>query len=172
MTSRHLQIYDDLGKDIEEAVVLGYNACVLAYGQSGSGKTYTILGTQDAPGLAPRMSAGLLARLQDRYRPDDICASDFSLTLSLVEIYNERVRDLLAPTPCPRPPPAFTRHAVSSAKEAWSLLARGQACRSAAPTPSHAHSSRSHALLTLEVVQPHAHTRSALTQVDLAGSCA
>lgn len=69
-------------------------------------------------------------------------------------------------------PPSFTgvtRHPITDTSEAWALLERGRASRSVAPTASHAHSSRSHALLTLDVTQPAAHTRSALTLVDLAG---
>ncbi|XP_042231409.1 uncharacterized protein LOC121872609 isoform X2 [Homarus americanus] len=176
------RVYRELGREVEAATVYGYNACVLAYGQSGSGKTYTILGHKEAPGLAPRMCQGLLTRLQERYSPDDLCAQDFTLSLSLVEIYNERVRDLL--TDCdpgktlrvrehPHTGPyvdGVTRHPVTDTGVAWSLLERGRASRSVASTASHAHSSRSHALLTLDVTQPAAHTRSTLTLVDLAGS--
>ncbi|XP_071528267.1 uncharacterized protein [Panulirus ornatus] len=176
------RVYRELGREVEEATLYGYNACMLAYGQSGSGKTYTILGQKEAPGLAPRICQGLLTRLQKRYSPDDLCAQDFSLTLSLVEIYNERVRDLLTASDPgrslrvrehPHTGPyvdGVTRHPVTDAGAAWSLLERGRASRSVAPTASHAHSSRSHALLTLDVTQPAAHTRSTLTLVDLAGS--
>ncbi|ROT73598.1 putative stAR-related lipid transfer protein 9 [Penaeus vannamei] len=137
---------------------------------------------QESPGLAPRICQGLLTRLQQRYAPDDLCAQDFSLTLSLVEIYNERVRDLLTGNDQgrhlrvrehPHTGPyvdGVTRHPITDTSEAWALLERGRASRSVAPTASHAHSSRSHALLTLDVTQPAAHTRSALTLVDLAGS--
>nr|XP_053655851.1 kinesin-like protein KIF1C [Cherax quadricarinatus] len=63
-----------------------------------------------------------------------------------------------------------TRHPVRDAGAAWSLLERGQTSRSVASTATHSRSSRSHALLTLDVTQPAAHTRSTLTLVDLAGS--
>ncbi|KAK8721624.1 hypothetical protein OTU49_012668, partial [Cherax quadricarinatus] len=75
------RVYHELGQEVEIATIYGYNACILAYGQSGSGKTYTILGHKDAPGLAPRMCEGLLKRLRERYNPEDICGQDYSITL-------------------------------------------------------------------------------------------
>ncbi|XP_076061694.1 uncharacterized protein LOC143037419 isoform X2 [Oratosquilla oratoria] len=174
-------IYGELGAEVIDAAVEGYNACVLAYGQSGSGKTYTIMGTQEEPGLAPRVCEGLLARLRQLHHQGGLL--EYSLTLSLVEIYKERVRDLLATGPAatrslrvrehPRTGPyveGVTRHAVREAGEAWALLERGRSSRSVAPTATHGESSRSHALLTLALTQPRTATHSTLTLVDLAGS--
>ncbi|KAK7022798.1 stAR-related lipid transfer [Halocaridina rubra] len=167
---------------MESAAISGYNACILAYGQSGSGKTFTVLGDKEAPGLAPRICEGLLTRLQQRYDPEDLCAQDFTLSLSLIEIYKERVRDLLTSSDASRPlkvrehphtgpyVDGVTRHIITDTATACSLLEKGRSSRSVASTASHAHSSRSHALLTLDITQPAAHTRSTLTLVDLAGS--
>ncbi|KAI4479672.1 hypothetical protein M0802_014362, partial [Mischocyttarus mexicanus] len=49
------KIYDTLGKIVLNNIFSGYNSCLLAYGQSASGKTYTIMGTENDPGLTPRL---------------------------------------------------------------------------------------------------------------------
>jgi hypothetical protein len=58
-----------LGKPVLDSLFEGYNACVLAYGQSGTGKTYTMLGTPSEPGLAPRLCAAIF----DRKTAEDNC---------------------------------------------------------------------------------------------------
>lgn len=72
------------------SVLDGYNVCIFAYGQTGSGKTYTMEGYGEQVGVSPRAIAELLNQvesMQDKY--------SYSLTLSMLEIYNETIRDLL-----------------------------------------------------------------------------
>lgn len=70
----------------------GYNACVFAYGQTGSGKTFTMMGTPNNPGLIPRICEELFARM----RVGQESGTGYRTHASYLEIYNERVKDLLA----------------------------------------------------------------------------
>ncbi|XP_036040176.1 stAR-related lipid transfer protein 9 [Onychomys torridus] len=84
-------VFQDLGIEVLSGAAKGYNICLFAYGQTGSGKTYTMLGTPASVGLTPRICEGLFIR-------EDDCASlpsSCSVKVSFLEIYNERVRDLL-----------------------------------------------------------------------------
>ncbi|XP_013367889.1 PREDICTED: stAR-related lipid transfer protein 9 isoform X2 [Chinchilla lanigera] len=84
-------VFQDLGTEVLSGAAEGYNICLFAYGQTGSGKTYTMLGTPASVGLTPRICEGLFIREED-------CASLLSscrIKVSFLEIYNERVRDLL-----------------------------------------------------------------------------
>lgn len=56
------QVFDRIGLQVLDALLDGYNACVLAYGQSGTGKTYTMMGNDSEPGLAPRLCSALFER--------------------------------------------------------------------------------------------------------------
>ena len=77
----------DLARPLIDAVLTGGSGCIFSYGQSGSGKTHTMLGTQEQPGIVPRAVAQLWAQL----------ASDeqASVALTYVELYNDTFRDLL-----------------------------------------------------------------------------
>ncbi|KAH0947868.1 hypothetical protein HN011_008708 [Eciton burchellii] len=57
-------IYRSLGQSILDAMFAGYNGCLVAYGQSASGKTYTMMGTKEDPGLIPRLCEGILSRVE------------------------------------------------------------------------------------------------------------
>lgn len=162
--------------DCGPCLLAGRNVAALVYGATGSGKTHTMLGRG---GLATAAVESLF---------DAIAASSRAavVTLSFVELYNERPRDLLAgwegaaggaatarrvpppttPTlpvrPCPTAGAAVagaTRVRVANASEAIAAIAAGASARAAAPTPRNAASSRSHALLTLTVAVPAAETR-------------
>ncbi|KAK1118308.1 hypothetical protein K0M31_015013 [Melipona bicolor] len=61
-------IYQTLGQTVLDAVFTGYNSCLVAYGQSASGKTYTMMGTKEDPGLTPRLCQGIFARIEDERR--------------------------------------------------------------------------------------------------------
>ena len=81
-------MYEDT-KPIITSCVDGYNVCILAYGQTGSGKTHTMQGPQNDPGVNVRSMRDLLEICQSR---DNVT---FTLTASMVEIYNETIHDLL-----------------------------------------------------------------------------
>lgn len=86
-------VFKCLGENILQNAFDGYNACIFAYGQTGSGKSYTMMGTADQPGLIPRLCSGLFERTQKEENEEQ----SFKVEVSYMEIYNEKVRDLLDP---------------------------------------------------------------------------
>ncbi|THD26072.1 Kinesin KIF13B [Fasciola hepatica] len=85
------EIFSVLGTEALNSIFDGYNSSLFAYGQTGTGKTYTIFGTNDAPGLLPRLCNALLEHVK---RNSDVDAT-FNQQISILEIYNEKIRDLL-----------------------------------------------------------------------------
>ncbi|XP_052105920.1 uncharacterized protein LOC127738640 isoform X2 [Mytilus californianus] len=182
-------VFQDLGTEVLQAAFEGYNACVLAYGQTSTGKTYTMTGIREDPGLIPRICEGLFSRV------DDFEASDrttFRINISYLEIYNERVRDLLRPSLSqrnekytlkvrehPKEGPYvqdLSSHVVKDNEQIQTLLDKGNESRTTASTYMHDHSSRSHAIVTINFIQakldddlPH-EIVSKIHLVDLAGS--
>ena len=92
-------MFKDLGTDVLKAAFEGYNACIFAYGQTGSGKTYSMMGSADNQGLIPRICEGLFSGM----RNSDDNGPSYRTEVSFLEIYNERVRDLLRPPVKGRP---------------------------------------------------------------------
>lgn len=93
-------IFNDLGRPLVEDALRGYNVAIFAYGQTGSGKTYSMMGSSDHPGLVPRLCATLFdniaAQSQSSHSSNNHAPREYQVTVSMMEIYNERVRDLLA----------------------------------------------------------------------------
>lgn len=89
------QIYDECAKQIIENVMVGYNGTIFAYGQTGTGKTYTMcgeLGIQELEGIMPRSFRDIF----DSISRED---KEFNVRASYLEIYNEEIRDLLSSDP-------------------------------------------------------------------------
>eukprot|EP01065_Artemidia_motanka_P012926 TRINITY_DN1711_c0_g1_i1.p1 TRINITY_DN1711_c0_g1~~TRINITY_DN1711_c0_g1_i1.p1 ORF type:complete len:1046 (+),score=344.02 TRINITY_DN1711_c0_g1_i1:69-3140(+) len=157
----------------------GFNVSVLAYGQTGSGKTHTILGdgTEAGRGVVPRALSLLFSLVQS----DTV---DVELKCSMIEVYIDTPRDLLAAEPrkCEiRSSPSVGAHVVGasevtvrSADDALAVLARGSAHRQVRPTLANARSSRSHLIFTTALrvrSKLDGSVRTAkLVFVDLAGS--
>ncbi|PNJ16021.1 STARD9 isoform 1 [Pongo abelii] len=179
-------VFQDLGMEVLSAVAKGYNICLFAYGQTGSGKTYTMLGTPASVGLTPRICEGLFVREKD-------CASlpsSCRIKVSFLEIYNERVRDLLKQSgqkksytlrvrEHPEMGPyvqGLSQHVVTNYKQVIQLLEEGIANRITAATHVHEASSRSHAIFTIHYTQAilenslPSEMASKINLVDLAGS--
>ncbi|XP_073921859.1 stAR-related lipid transfer protein 9 isoform X3 [Castor canadensis] len=179
-------VFQDLGTEVLSGAAKGYNICLFAYGQTGSGKTYTMLGTPASVGLTPRICEGLFIREED-------CASLHSsckIQVSFLEIYNERVRDLLKQSDKkksytlrvrehPEMGPyvqGLSHHVVTSYKQVIQLLEEGIANRMTAATHVHEASSRSHAIFTIHYTKAilennlPSETASKINLVDLAGS--
>ncbi|XP_043272247.1 uncharacterized protein [Venturia canescens] len=154
------KIYETLGESILDVLFKGFNSCLVAYGQSASGKTYTMMGSKEDPGLTPRICEGLFLRLAKEGSSN----SSFDVSVSYLEVYNERVRDLLRPSTNsiglkvrehPRLGPyvqGLTHHAVSTLGSLISRVEEGTRARKTASTLQNPMSSRSHALLTLSLV--------------------
>ncbi|KAM3594490.1 uncharacterized protein V6R79_008933 [Siganus canaliculatus] len=180
------EVFQDLGVSVLSGASEGYNVCLFAYGQTGSGKTYTMMGTPDSIGLTPRICRGLF-RSEDTF-PDGQNSS--RVEISFLEIYNERVRDLLSRgeqkkrsslrvREHPEKGPYvqdLSQHVVSDCKQALDLLEEGISNRITAATHNHDASSRSHAIFTIQYTQAilennlPSETVSKINLVDLAGS--
>ncbi|KAL2053113.1 hypothetical protein ABVK25_006750 [Lepraria finkii] len=86
-------IYNALGEEFLDHNFEGYHTCIFAYGQTGSGKSYTMMGTPTQPGLIPRTCEDLFQRIEASVSPH----ISYTVRVSYFEVYNEHVRDLLAP---------------------------------------------------------------------------
>ncbi|XP_030628168.1 uncharacterized protein kif16bb [Chanos chanos] len=180
------KVFTDLGFEVLRAAYEGYNACVCAYGQTGSGKSYTMMGNPSDVGLTPRICEGLFQHIASTSQRDGV---SFHTVVSYLEIYNERVRDLLrsrSSEGCnlrvrehPRDGPyveALSKHQVQSYRQVEQLLERGNERRSTASTGMNQTSSRSHAIFTISFTQARFDAEmpcemvSKIHLVDLAGS--
>ncbi|XP_026508450.1 kinesin-like protein KIFC3 isoform X1 [Terrapene carolina triunguis] len=160
----------------------GYNVCIFAYGQTGAGKTYTMEGTPENPGINQRALQLLFSEVQRK-------ASDwgYTITVSVAEIYNEALRDLLGKEPqekldiklCPDGSgqlyvPGLTEFQVQSVEDINKVFEFGHSNRVTEYTSLNEHSSRSHALLIVTVrgldYSTGLRTTGKLNLVDLAGS--
>ncbi|XP_064332761.1 kinesin-like protein KIFC2 isoform X3 [Camelus dromedarius] len=173
---------EEVFRELESAVLSclgGYSVCIFTYGQTGTGKTYSMEGPPEDPGIAPRALQSLFREMGT--------GGQHHVTLSMVEIYNEAVRDLLAPGPpqrlAVRQGPAgqggiqvagLTHWEVPNLESLHQMLSLGRGNRATAATVMNQHSSRSHALvtLTLRTASPlrGPATSGTLHLVDLAGS--
>ncbi|XP_055288170.1 kinesin-like protein KIFC2 isoform X9 [Moschus berezovskii] len=173
---------EEVFRELESAVLSclgGYSVCIFTYGQTGTGKTYSMEGPPEDPGIAPRALQSLFREMGT--------GGQHHVTLSMVEIYNEAVRDLLAPGPpqrlAVRQGPAgqggiqvagLTHWDVPNLESLHQMLSLGRSNRATAATSMNQRSSRSHALvtLTLRTASPSRGpgTAGTLHLVDLAGS--
>ncbi|OQR92951.1 kinesin-like protein [Achlya hypogyna] len=176
-------VYATAAHDLVESVLQGYNATIMAYGQTGSGKTHTMMGpSEDGPdrGVIPRCLQGLFQSCKDR---------SLRFHLSFVQIYCERVFDLLEPATvstalaiCESEEDGVFVEGVqkrmvrSVEKECLHWIHVGNANRTVAATNMNAHSSRSHAVITIQVecidtaqATSQVVQKSQLHLVDLAG---
>uniref|UniRef100_A0A3P9C881 Kinesin-like protein KIF16B n=2 Tax=Haplochromini TaxID=319058 RepID=A0A3P9C881_9CICH len=180
------KVFKDLGSDVLKAAFEGYNACVFAYGQTGSGKSYTMMGAPGDAGLIPRICEGLFSRISEATRWDE---ASFRTEVSYLEIYNERVRDLLRRKSTqtynlrvrehPKGGPYvedLSKHLVQNYGDVEELMEAGNINRTTASTGMNDVSSRSHAIFTINFTQAKfdaempSETLSKIHLVDLAGS--
>ncbi|NWQ82030.1 KI13B protein, partial [Columbina picui] len=150
-------VFKCLGENILQNAFEGYNACIFAYGQTGSGKSYTMMGTADQPGLIPRLCSGLFERAQKEENEEQ----SFKVEVSYMEIYNEKVRDLLDPKGSRQSlkvrehsvygpyVDGLSKLAVASYKDIESLMSEGNKSRTVAATNMNEESSRSHAVFKI-----------------------
>ena len=98
--SRQIEVFETTGAPMVEQVLSGFNASILVYGQTGAGKTHTMLGdlySKEMWGLMPRMFEYLVSRIAQEQRTT-ATASQYTVTCSSLEIYNETITDLLVPS--------------------------------------------------------------------------
>ncbi|XP_003389225.1 PREDICTED: kinesin-like protein KIN-14P [Amphimedon queenslandica] len=158
----------------------GYNVCIIAYGQTGAGKTYTMMGPRDNPGVNVRSIKELFNIMKEKDK------TDFEMKVSMVEVYNESIYDLLkSPNEVQEKlqihkkgkelhVPGLTEIEVCSTDDVIKVMTVGEKNRTTASTKMNTNSSRSHLLLRLVLVSYNSvsktTTRGSLTLVDLAGS--
>ncbi|GAU19026.1 hypothetical protein TSUD_193640 [Trifolium subterraneum] len=148
------QVYSTTTSELVEAVLQGRNGSVFCYGATGAGKTYTMLGTVENPGVMVLAIKDLFSKIRQRS-----CDGSHVVHLSYLEVYNETVRDLI----CPGRPlvlredkqgivaAGLTQYRASSADEVMALLQQGNRSRTTEPTRANETSSRSHAILQVVV---------------------
>ncbi|KAF7558978.1 hypothetical protein G7046_g5172 [Stylonectria norvegica] len=184
MDSRQKDIFDFSIRSTVDDILNGYNGTVFAYGQTGAGKSYTMLGTNiddndDGRGIIPRIVEQIFSNIMSS--PGTI---EYTVRVSYMEIYMERIRDLLAPQNDNLPVHEEKNRGVyvkglleiyvSSVQEVYEVMRRGGNARAVASTNMNEESSRSHSIFVITITQKNVETGSAksgqLFLVDLAGS--
>lgn len=89
-------MFDDLGVEMLENAFAGFNTCIFAYGQTGSGKSYSIAGYGDNKGIVPLLCEELFKRAERISMQSEAGGkrTEFKVTFSMLEIYNEVLQDL------------------------------------------------------------------------------
>jgi len=178
-------IYHDSVAPLVKAAMEGYNSTVLAYGQTSTGKTHTMTGEKDNPGLVPLCVKDCFEYVKENTSDE---SREYLFRFSYLEIYKEHIRDLLSSTSsAPQPVRLFDgpnglvirglkEIVVSSPKKVFQLLKQGDKRRQVGATHMNEHSSRSHVVVRMKIESSLAKNRSAETRVsilslvDLAGS--
>eukprot|EP00934_Nitzschia_sp_Nitz4_P005522 Nitzschia sp. Nitz4//scaffold69_size99277//90883//92850//NITZ4_004650-RA/size99277-processed-gene-0.90-mRNA-1//-1//CDS//3329556766//5512//frame0 len=172
------QIYQRSVQTLVHRAMQGYHSTVLAYGQTSTGKTFTMTGAKDAPGLIPLSIADCF-----RYVRNSQESREYLIRISYLEVYKEHIRDLLNATPEPvrlfdGPNGLVIRglkeEVVSSPEQVYAILAKGEKRRQIGATHMNQHSSRSHVMVRLWIESTSVGSTtthlSSLSLVDLAGS--
>ncbi len=183
MNSRQRDVFDFSIRPTVDDILNGYNGTVFAYGQTGAGKSYTMMGAdiddEEAKGIIPRIVEQIFASIMAS--PGNI---EYTVRVSYMEIYMERIRDLLAPQNDNLPVheeksrgvyvKGLLEIYVSSVQEVYEVMRRGGMARAVAATNMNQESSRSHSIFVITITQKNVETGSAksgqLFLVDLAGS--
>lgn len=181
--SKQEEVFEYSLRQTVDDLMKGYNGTVLAYGQTGSGKSYTMMGSSiDDP-----VSRGAIPRIVDRIFEMIIQSSsdiEYTVRVSYMEIYMERIKDLLNPRNDNLPihedktrgvyVKGLTEEYVSSAQEVYDVMRKGSGARAVAATNMNQESSRSHSIFCIVVTQKNtisgAQKSGQLFLVDLAGS--
>lgn len=163
------------------SVLDGYNVCIFAYGQTGTGKTFTMEGTEQNRGVNYRTLEKLFEAAKERRE-----TVSYNISVSVLEVYNEQIRDLLATSSTSKKleikqasdgfhtVSGILEAKVDNIKEVWNVLQAGSSARAIGSNNINEHSSRSHCMLCIMVRAKNLMngecTKSKLWLVDLAGS--
>jgi kinesin family protein 5 len=183
MASRQADVFDYSIRSTVDDILNGYNGTVFAYGQTGAGKSYTMMGSdiddEAGRGVIPRIVQQVFTSIMSS--PSNI---EYTVRVSYMEIYMERIRDLLMPQNDNLPVHEEKNRGVyvkgllevyvASDDEVYEVLRRGGTARAVSATNMNAESSRSHSIFVVTVSQKNVETGSQksgqLFLVDLAGS--
>ncbi|XP_047959009.1 kinesin-like protein KIN-14R [Salvia hispanica] len=162
------------------SVLDGYNVCIFAYGQTGTGKTFTMEGTEENRGVNYRTLEELFKIANERTE-----TNTYNISVSVLEVYNEQIRDLLAIETSKKLEikqasegshhiPGIVEAKVENIQQVWNVLQAGSSARAVGSNNVNEHSSRSHCMLCIMVRSKNLITgectKSKLWLVDLAGS--
>lgn len=177
------EVYESTSRNLLDSVLDGYNATVFAYGATGCGKTHTITGTAQQPGIIFLTMQELFERIDERKEEKTT-----EVSLSYLEIYNETIRDLLVEGDRKGlmlredanqavSVAGLSSHHPQNVQQVMDMIMQGNERRTMSPTEANATSSRSHAVLQVNVAQKdrnadvnEPHTMATLSMIDLAGS--
>lgn len=183
MDSRQQDVFNFSIRNTVDDILNGYNGTVFAYGQTGAGKSYTMMGSN----IDDEAGKGIIPRIVEQIF-ESILASpgniEYTVRVSYMEIYMERIRDLLNPVNDNLPiheergrgvyVKGLLEIYVSSVQEVYEVMRRGGSSRAVAATNMNAESSRSHSIFVVQINQKNVETGSmktgSLYLVDLAGS--
>ncbi|SPQ20071.1 c0e7114d-7498-4cce-9ee1-008dff8377a1 [Thermothielavioides terrestris] len=183
MSSKQADIFNFSIKSTVDDILNGYNGTVFAYGQTGAGKSYTMMGTsiddEEGKGVIPRIVEQIFTNILS-----SAANIEYTVRVSYMEIYMERIRDLLQPQNDNLPVHEEKNRGVyvkglleiyvSSVQEVFEVMRRGGNARAVAATNMNQESSRSHSIFVITITQKNVETGSAksgqLFLVDLAGS--
>jgi len=158
------RVYDHIAKRLVRRVMEGYHGTVFAYGMTGTGKTFSMQGTASSPGVIPLAITDIFSYIRETP------SREFLLRVSYLEIYNERIHDLLSMSTAPGAGNApqeeiklredskrgvyaspLKEEIVQSPTQLLRVIARGDQARRTASTQFNARSSRSHAVVQIVV---------------------
>jgi len=180
------KVFDLVGKEVLDNAWEGYHCCLFAYGQTGSGKSYSMVGYGANKGIVPISMQEIFKRIGENDNPD----LSFQVSFSMLEIYNEKIQDLLVPVK-DRPPEGLkvrehqkfgvyvegqSKHPVDSYTAIEAKVEEGSKNRTIGATLMNASSSRAHTIMTIEfkrieIIEKKKTERfSIINLVDLAGS--
>ncbi|TIC00999.1 kinesin 1 [Wallemia mellicola] len=183
LDSKQEDVFEYGVRGIVDDVISGYNGTVFAYGQTGSGKTYTMMGSDiddnNSKGIIPRITEQIFESILTS--PPNM---EYLVKVSYMEIYMERIRDLLSPSNDNLQVHEdklrgvyvknLSDYYVGDAKEVYEIMRQGSLARAVSSTNMNAESSRSHSIFLISIVQKNIETGSQKTGnlylVDLAGS--
>jgi len=179
--STNEEVFESTTKNVVSTLLEGYNCCVFAYGATGAGKTFTMLGSKEKPGIISLTMSEVFNRVEQLNEE-----TTFEIFMSYLEVYNETIRDLLdtnkvlnvrEDTKNGTSIPGLSVHKPRGPDEVLKLLKYGNSNRSQHPTDHNKESSRSHAVMQIIVQQKakdsglSAEVKTAkLSMIDLAGS--
>ena len=179
-------VFNTVGKQILDNAWLGYHCCLFAYGQTGSGKSYSMVGYGANKGIVPISCDEIFKRIAQNTDKE----KTFEVQVSMLEIYNEKVQDLLI-KPDKRPPSGLkvreskvlgifvdglSKYPVTSYEQISKKMDEGYNNRTIGSTLMNATSSRAHTIVTIEfrqvtmVAKKRSEKLSMINLVDLAGS--
>lgn len=180
-------VYEKVGKEILDNAWEGYHCCLFAYGQTGSGKSYSMVGYGSNKGIVPISCDEIFKRIKENKDPN----KSYEVSISMIEIYNEKIQDLFGPPNQQRPPGGLKlrenktlgfyvenkrNYPVTNYEDISRRMEEGNENRTISSTLMNATSSRAHTIITIEFVQitnqngKRSEKRSNINLVDLAGS--